>query len=362
MIIVHIAEYASGGIATYLKNVISFQLKEKNIDKVILINSKCSSESIEFDSPKFVHVVYGYKRGVKGILKLLNLRKQIESWNPDIVHFHSSFAGIVRFDYLFKSPKYKVVYCAHGWSFTQKNKGRINKFIYSKVEFLLSRKTDLIINISNDEMRKAINEGLPSDKMKVIYNSIPNESEKFDVENPFLKSTKNLLFIGRFDEQKGLDFLLNNVDFKSKNVSLAVIGDSVLGDTSFENLDDSYVNFLGWKNNKYIDSYIELCDAVIIPSRWEGFGMVALEAMKNKRMVLCSDVGGLSEIVEQGKTGFKFKPESKIEINNQINKFSQMTKKEIKRFGENGYSKFITKYNNDDLCNELQNSYQKLIL
>lgn len=55
MIIVHVAEYASGGVATYLKNVISFQLKEKNIDKVILINSKRSSESIEFDSPKFVH-------------------------------------------------------------------------------------------------------------------------------------------------------------------------------------------------------------------------------------------------------------------------------------------------------------------
>lgn len=361
MIIVHVAEYASGGIATYLRNVISFQLKEKNIDKVVLINSKRSSELIDFDSPKFVHVEYGYKRGIKGILKLLNLKKQIESWNPDIVHFHSSFAGIIRFDYLFKKPRYKIVYCAHGWSFTQKDKGKINRFVYSKVELLLSKGTDLIINISNDEMKKAVKKGLPSSKMKVIYNSIPNETESFNIENPFPKSGKNLLFIGRFDEQKGLDFLLNSVDFDDRNVNLTVIGDSVLGNTSFNKFNDLRVNFLGWKNNKYIDSYIELCDAVIIPSRWEGFGLVALEAMKNKKMVLCSDVGGLSEIVDQGKTGLKFKSESKVELNKQINIFNHLTKKEIKRLGKNGYLKFITMYDNNKLCNELQNSYQKLI-
>lgn len=55
MKIIHVAEYASGGVATYLKNTIDFQLKDKQVSSVILLNSKSNSEEINFISHKFIH-------------------------------------------------------------------------------------------------------------------------------------------------------------------------------------------------------------------------------------------------------------------------------------------------------------------
>lgn len=51
------------------------------------------------------------------------------------------------------------------------------------------------------------------------------------------------------------------------------------------------VESIGWINHDEIDSYYSLFDAVIIPSRWEGFGLVAIEAMKNAKAIIVSNRG-----------------------------------------------------------------------
>ncbi len=60
---------------------------------------------------------------------------------------------------------------------------------------------------------------------------------------------------------------------------------------------------LGWSNHGQITSYLAACDALIVPSRWEGFGLVATEAMRAGKAVICSNRGGLKEVVEDGVTG-----------------------------------------------------------
>ncbi|MCT3570653.1 glycosyltransferase [Levilactobacillus brevis] len=154
MKIIHVAEYASGGVATYLKNTIDFQLKDKQVSSVILLNSKSNSEEINFISHKFIHKTYKYHRSIQGIFRLLKVRSEIDKFTPDVVHFHSSFSGIIRLTYLIKPAKYKVVYCPHGWSFIQQNKGPIRKKIYEFIERCLARKTDAIINISKSEQEE----------------------------------------------------------------------------------------------------------------------------------------------------------------------------------------------------------------
>lgn len=194
MIIVHFAEYASGGVATYLRNVISFQLDNSSVKKVILINSKKNSEKFTFRSKKFEQYTYTYNRNIFGIVKLLLMRKKIDSFNPDVVHFHSSFAGMVRLTYFFKKSKYKVVYCSHGWSFTQKNMGKFKEKIYEYVERLAAKKTSNIINISKYEEEEAIIHHLPKRKMKLIYNSISEYKRIFNIKNPFQNNKKKITF------------------------------------------------------------------------------------------------------------------------------------------------------------------------
>ena len=114
---------------------------------------------------------------------------------------------------------------------------------------------------------------------------------------------------------------------------------------------------MGWIDNKYIDSYISCCDAVVIPSLWEGFGLVALEAMKNHRMVISSDTGGLNELVMDGFNGLKFSNGSKKELASQLETFENMPIDKIKEIGSNGYSIFKKKYDINELYNLLMSYY-----
>ncbi|AVK60728.1 glycosyl transferase [Lactobacillus sp. CBA3605] len=358
MKIVHVAEYASGGVATYLRNTISFQLEKDDVDQVILINSIENSEHINFDSEKFKHITFDYSRSISNVRKLLRLRKTIDALKPDIVHYHSSFAGVIRLTYYLKPASYKIVYCAHGWSFVQKNKSRFQRKVYEIIERILARKTDLIINISKSEEQKALDHGLPAQKMELIYNTIPNKQTILPVENPFKNvSTKKLLFVGRFDEQKGLNFLLENTDFETENIELVIIGESVLKNASI-NKENKNVRFLGWKDNKYIDSYMNFCDAVIIPSKWEGFGLVALEAMKNKKMVIASDAGGLSEIIINNYSGLIFKSNSVMSLNEALTVFSDMSQESVSQMGNIGLDILKSKYNYYQLSNRLMKLYE----
>lgn len=359
MKIVHVAEYASGGVATYLRNLLELQINDSRVDEVTLINSKLNSEKFDFDSSKFKNYTYQYERSLSGIFKLLKLRGLIDSLKPDVVHFHSSFAGLVRLTYLFKDAKYQVVYCAHGWSFLQKDKKKIYRKIYSKIELLESRKTNLIINISDDEEKEALLRGLPREKMKVVYNSISGNDTKLNIKNPYSNNkNKKLLFIGRFDKQKGLDLLLNSVNFSETNMELAVIGKPIVTNNVNKYVDSKNVKYLGWIDNKYVNSYISCCDAVVIPSLWEGFGLVALEAMKNRKMVISSDAGGLNELVLDNFNGLKFKSGSKKALSLKLKEFENMSDEEILKLGSNGFDLFKEKYDIENLYNLLMSYYE----
>jgi glycosyltransferase involved in cell wall biosynthesis len=69
------------------------------------------------------------------------------------------------------------------------------------------------------------------------------------------------------------------------------------------------VIFAGWQDQAA--ALMPGCDVIVIPSRWEGFGLVALEAMAAARPLVASRVGGLEEIVVSGVTGLLVSPEDR---------------------------------------------------
>ncbi len=62
------------------------------------------------------------------------------------------------------------------------------------------------------------------------------------------------------------------------------------------------------------EPYIEISDLICVPSLWEGFGLVIIEGMIKRKIILASDAGGIPEIIEDGKTGFLFDPQNKTEL------------------------------------------------
>ena len=63
---------------------------------------------------------------------------------------------------------------------------------------------------------------------------------------------------------------------------------------------------IGWLPRESLDAYYAAADGLVVPSRWEGFGLVAIEAMRAGTAVIASNRGSLPELVEHGITGYIF--------------------------------------------------------
>ena len=331
MKILHVGEYVNGGVATYLRTLLSGLQKYDDVENYLLISEYKSQQGWEDITKKVFY--YKYKRSISNIFSAIKqIHAVIKDVNPDIIHAHSTWAGLfVRLPYLFKKRKAKIIYQSHGWAFLM-DTSNYKKNIYALVEKILSIPTDRIINISNYEQNQAVKCGLNKNKMVMIYNGVEDKVNKSNLKLNWDENKINLLFVGRLDRQKGLDLFLDVYDkMKLENLHLYVIGTSVLDD----NLPNStkYVTYLGWVNNKDIDVYYQACDAVIMPSRWEGFGLVAIEAMKNSKAVIASNRGALPELIKEDFTGYIFNIDDEISLKNRL---LNLDKEKINILGENG--------------------------
>ena len=82
-----------------------------------------------------------------------------------------------------------------------------------------------------------------------------------------------------------------------------MIGEAVVAGETWNEPADG-VDFLGWIGADQIDGYYRSADLVVVPSRWEAFGLVVVESYRNGTPVLTSDRGGLSSLLKPGVTGF----------------------------------------------------------
>ena len=106
-------------------------------------------------------------------------------------------------------------------------------------------------------------------------------------------------------------------------------------------IDTEKVTFCGWIPHDKLDGYYKSCDAVIMPSRWEAFGLVGVEAMKYGKPIIVSNRGALPELVKDGENGYIFDfehPESLIRI------LDKLEKKELCRMGQKAALFFLQRY------------------
>ncbi|HMZ06187.1 MAG TPA: glycosyltransferase [Anaerolineales bacterium] len=142
-----------------------------------------------------------------------------------------------------------------------------------------------------------------------------------------------ILFVGRIEPLKGVDTLIKamacldlNSTSQEKPVHLAIIGgepNAEPNDMSAEMArlqkmcDDlcmgSMVVFLGKRAQDTLPYYYSAAEVLVMPSLYESFGMVALEAMASGTPVVASEVGGLGYLVQNGETGFTI-PDSDPEV------------------------------------------------
>ena len=356
MKITHVSETIHGGIATYLNEVVPEQLNLGIHEVSLLIPDN------QIDCLKFSTDFITFKREERGLMSLfsflVNYRKLLKEKRPDIVHIHSSFAGMIVRLYHLINPIRKplLVYCAHGWSFSMTTHS-LSKFLYSKIEKFLSYFTDEIICISNFEKQLAIQYGLPEKKLSVVYNSISLIKPKSSYINIDIDVKKtNFLFVGRFHEAKGFDFLPEVFSKLGEQYHLYVAGGARLGNEYDIDVPPN-VTKMGWLNSEQLQCLYDTVDAVIVPSRWEGFGYVAVEAMRSSKPVLVSNNGALPELIKNEYNGLVFD----LTTESIIERIQSLDKLKLNEYGKNGYYFFLNHFESKININKLHNIYNKLI-
>ncbi len=239
------------------------------------------------------------------------MKSIVISRNCDVIHSHWVPSGLIGLICRFfnKTP---LLITTRGTDINGLTAGFL-KFITIKI----LKKTNKITTVSNVLKTILIDLGIDKKKIRVIPNGVSkelilHEDEKILKTNIGLPLNKSIiLYIGRLTPVKGPDYLIEAIKIicrKEKNCLFVFIGKGQLLDTLLIKIKDYHINnyvvFVGEKKQTEIAKWLNVCDIIVIPSLSEGRPNVALEAMICQKPVVATNVGGISELVINGKTGF----------------------------------------------------------
>lgn len=320
MRILHVAESVKGGCGTYLNEVVRAQLGQIAIESVHVVAPDAHVEQVP-DIPAENRTTFsGHGRSPASLLALWQATSRARrDFAPDCIHLHSTFAGLVGRTGLALTPtRPPIVYCAHGWAFDMAGSAP-KRHAIAAAERLLSHSCEGVIAISDYERQRGIAAGIPPERIVTVLNGIADIPASFaaravTARQPAATGRRQVLFIGRLDRQKGVETLLAAVEGLSDRIALRIIGSPVVGDGAPLRLDQPGVTALGWCDQDRIRRELDICDCVVVPSRWEGFGLVAVEAMRAGRAVIATRNGGLPEVVDEGRTGWLVPPEDPMAL------------------------------------------------
>jgi glycogen(starch) synthase len=178
------------------------------------------------------------------------------------------------------------------------------------------RRADRVIALTNIEAQNLQRLGVDAGRIRVIPNGV-DLKEFEDVPNRHEPRDEfALLFVGRcYPRQKGLEHLISALGLllSKCKIHLTIVGEDWGGAGTLQALAralgvEKHVTFTGaLPRNEVINAYAS-ADAFVLPSLFEPFGIVLLEAMAAGLPVVASRVGGIPEVVSDGKTGLLVQP------------------------------------------------------
>lgn len=305
MKVLHAAETIRGGVATVLRQLLA-STTPFAVDQMCLVPA---DQSEELGNRPCILTFPRSGRDMRSLASFsLHFFFAVWRFRPDIVHLHSTFAGCLgRIILLFMWPIHrpKIIYCPHGWCFLMKNTGSGKNFLYAAVERALAMLCDRIVCVSRYEASEAVRHGIPDRRIEIVLNGVEPPGAGM-APNPYDPQKINILFVGRFDYQKGFDVLKEAMRIlqQSSSFHLTAVGAPVLSNSMPEEREN--ITYTGWMKPLEIGRYFRYADILVMPSRWEAFGLVAAEAQSYGLPVLASDCSSLSEIVSDGVTGHLF--------------------------------------------------------
>lgn len=217
------------------------------------------------------------------------------------------------------------------------------------------RRTDVIV-LSKDLKKKAVGYGSKKITPLPIYGI---NLKIFYPQRKKMEGT-NLVIVARLSPEKGHKYLfeaLKKINEDNPNWILHVIGGGPLQEDLEELRNDlglkGKIFFYGYLEHKEVAEYYNSSDLFILPSLEEGLGYVSGEALACGCPVIASNVGGIPDIVIDGKTGLLFEPKDVDDLKDKIN-YMINNKNDALKMAEAGRQHIIKNYNGEKVMEQFE--------
>lgn len=239
-----------------------------------------------------------------------------EPWTPEVVHAHDWLVAhpAIAIAEHFGVPLVSTIHATEAGRHAGWVSSNMNRQVHS-VEWWLANASDSLIVCSesmHDEVTALFGPDLPA--LTTIRNGINLDTWTF-LERRRRDTPPRLLYVGRLEYEKGVQdaiAALPAIRESFPGTTLTIAGEGTqhqwLVDGAAEHGVSDAVVFLGRLGHDELLARLHDADAIVLPSRYEPFGIVALEAAATGTPLVASTAGGLGEAVVDGETGFSFSP------------------------------------------------------
>ena len=298
------------------------------------------------------------------LMLLPSLMKRMRCGDYDIIHthlIHADIFGRVAALLTANKKKHSIFSTVHDLAEFRWKESVYFSFIRKIDCWLTKPERCHIIAISKSvEILLIHKQNFNPDKITVLYNAIEvNPSSQFKPSN----KTVICLYLGRLVKEKNIPCLLNALAIlHSPNLVLNIVGEGEEESSLKQMVDDldldRYVHF--YPATLDVELYYKESDIFILPSSYEGLGIVILEAFSNCLPVIGSNVHGISELLADGR-GLLFQNNNAQELAEKIDMLIKDPQKRI-YFGRRGYEYVKVHHDIHDYVHKLQLLYTKYML
>jgi len=240
---------------------------------------------------------------LKALHQCLRLLRQVK---PDVIHAHTSKAGVIG-RLAASLAGIPCIFTAHTWCFAEGTSWKW-RAIGTPLEKLAARVSSRIITVSEANRDLALRHGIAGpEKFTTIHNGIPDCAHHCSHRAaPDTQRIPRIVMVARFSQQKAQSLLVDAVASLTAPFHLSFVGEGPLREAVERQVEalglQEKVDFLGQRLD--IPEILASSDIFALFTKWEGFPISILEAMRAGLPVVASNVNGVPEAVSDGDTGF----------------------------------------------------------
>lgn len=250
-------------------------------------------------------------------------------------------------------------------------------WVLKQFEYRLLKRSDRIIAVSGYTKKEILkNYDIPPWKIKVIFNGVDLEKfkpvedkAKFKRALGFSEKDLLILYVGRLYSRKGLPTLISAIPpvvRKARNARFLISGKGLRGE---EKKLKSYVEkfkvaqnvvFLGYYPDEKLPSLYKAADIFAFPSIYENMPFALLEALASGLPIVTTRVGGIPEVIDDGKNGFLINPYDSLGLANRIRYLIENSKM-ASEMGVLGRRTVERKFNWEDIVKQVLEVYNEAL-